>query len=86
LGAAAAAGPMEVARLLIVRGARLDNPALITLKTPLIEAAQMNRTAMVKLLLDHGADLSARDGMDRTALDWAREPSDHSTSGAELNE
>jgi uncharacterized protein len=73
LGAAAAAGQIEVAQLLIVRGARLDNRTLITFKTPLIEAAQMNRTAMVKLLLDHGANLSARDVMDRTALDWARE-------------
>lgn len=73
LGAAAAAGQMEAAQLLIGRGARLDDRTLVTLKTPLIEAAQMNRTAMVKLLLDHGADLSARDVLDRTALDWARE-------------
>jgi ankyrin repeat protein len=31
----------------------------------------MNHTEMVKLLLDHGADPSDRDVMDRTALDWA---------------
>jgi hypothetical protein len=73
LGAAAAAGQMEVARLLIIRGARLDDRTLITLNTPLIEAAQMNRTEMVKLLLEHGANFNARDVMDRTALDWARE-------------
>jgi hypothetical protein len=73
LGTAAGAGQMEAAQLLIGRGARLDDRTLVTLKTPLIEAAQMNRTAMVKLLLDHGADLSARDVLDRTALDWARE-------------
>ena len=73
LGAAAAAGQMEVARLLLARGARLDSRTLITLNTPLIEAAQMNRTEMVKLLLDHGANLNAKDVMDRTALDWARE-------------
>lgn len=72
LGAAAAAGQMEAAQLLIGRGARLDNRTLVTLQTPLIEAAQMNRTAMVKLLLDHGAELSAKDVLDRTALDWAR--------------
>jgi len=52
---------MEVARLLIVRGARLDDRALITLNTPLIEAAQMNRTEMVKLLLDHGANFRVRE-------------------------
>jgi ankyrin repeat protein len=28
---------------------------------------------MVKLLLEHGANFNARDVMDRTALDWARE-------------
>ena len=73
LGAAAAAGQLEVVQLLIGRGARLNNRTLVTLETPLIEAAQMNRTEIVKLLLDQGADPSARDVMDRTAFDWARE-------------
>jgi hypothetical protein len=73
LGAAAAEGQLEAARLLIARGARLDNRTVITLETPLTEAAQMNRTDMVKLLLDHGANPGAIDVLDRTALDWAHE-------------
>jgi hypothetical protein len=75
LGAAAAAGQMEVARMLITRGARLDNRTDITLETPLTEAAQMNHTDLVKLLLDHGANPDAMDVLDRTALDWAHENS-----------
>jgi hypothetical protein len=73
LGAAAAAGRIDAARLLITRGANLENRTVISLATPLIEAAQMNRTEIVKLLLDHGANLSARDVLGRTALDWAQE-------------
>jgi len=73
LGAAAAAGQMDVAKMLIARGARLDNRTDITLETPLTEAAQMNHTDVVKLLLDHGASPGAVDVLDRTALDWAHE-------------
>jgi hypothetical protein len=73
LGAAAAAGQMEAARHLIARGAHLENTAYITLETPLIEAAQMNHTDMVEFLLDRGANPAARDVMDRTAMDWARQ-------------
>jgi ankyrin repeat protein len=43
--------------------------AYLTLETPLIEAAQMNRTDMVELLLNRGANPAARDVMDRSALD-----------------
>jgi hypothetical protein len=71
LAAAAATGQIEAARILIARGARLDNRTSATFETPLTEAAQMNHTAMVKLLLDHGANPSARDIMNRSALDWA---------------
>jgi hypothetical protein len=73
LGAAAAAGQIEVARMLIARGARLDNRTDVTLETPLTEAAQMNHTEIVQLLLDHGANRDAMDVLDRTALDWAHE-------------
>jgi ankyrin repeat protein len=73
LGAAAAAGQMEMARMLIARGARLDSRTDITLETLLTEAAQMNHTDMVKLLLDHGANPGTADVLDRTALDWAHE-------------
>jgi hypothetical protein len=72
LGAAAAAGQTDAARFLIARGARLNNRTAISLETPLTEAAQMNHMDIVQLLMDHGADASARDAMDRTALDWAR--------------
>jgi hypothetical protein len=73
LGAAAAGGQMEAARMLIARGARLDNRTAITLETPLTEAARMNHTDMVKLLLDHGANSGEMDVLHRTALDWAHE-------------
>ncbi len=73
LGAAAAAGQVEAARFLIARGARLDNRTVITLESPLSEAAQMHHTDMVKLLLDHGANPSAKDVMNRTALEWAQQ-------------
>ena len=72
LGAAAAAGQADAARLLIARGANLENRTLISLQTPLTEAAQMNHTDMVKLLLDHGADIKAQDVMGFRALDWAQ--------------
>lgn len=72
LGAAAAAGDIEAANLLIAHGARLENRTRTSLETPLTEAALMNRAGMVQALLDHGADIGARDATGRTALDWAR--------------
>jgi hypothetical protein len=72
LGAAAAAGQVDAAKLLIARGAYLENRRLITLETPLIEAAQMNHTDIVELLLEHGADMKAQDVMGLTALDWTQ--------------
>ncbi len=75
LGAAAAAGQTATARLLIARGAHLEGRSRLTLDTPLTEAAQMNQVDMVRLLLDRGADVNARDAMGRSALDWARENS-----------
>ncbi len=73
LGAAAAAGQIATARALIARGAHVDSRTRLTFDTPLTEAAQMNQLDMVRLLLDRGADIEARDVMGRTALDWARE-------------
>ena len=75
LGAAAAAGQIATARLLIAGGAHVDRRARLTFETPLNEAAQMNRLDTVRLLLDRGADVGARDVMGRSALDWARENS-----------
>jgi hypothetical protein len=75
LGAAAAAGQTATARALIARGAHVDGRTPLTFDTPLTEAAQMNQLDMVRLLLDRGADLNARDVLGRSALDWARENS-----------
>jgi Ankyrin repeats (3 copies) len=72
LGAAAAAGQTATVRALIARGAHVDSRTRLTLATPLTEAAQMNQLDMVRLLLERGADVHARDIMGRTALDWAR--------------
>lgn len=60
---------------MIARGAHLEGRSRLTLDTPLTEAAQMNQVDMVRLLLDRGADVNARDAMGRSALDWARENS-----------
>jgi len=73
LGAAAVEGQTEIGRILIARGARLDNRTDSLAETPLTQAAQMNRTDMVSLLLEHGADANEKDGTGRTALDWAHE-------------
>jgi ankyrin repeat protein len=70
--------------LLIARGARLDNRTLVTLKTPLIEAAQMNRTEMVKFLLDHGADRGGRGFPDRGVSGFL--PVQYSNRRAEIHE
>jgi hypothetical protein len=72
LGAAAAAGQMQSARMLLARGAHLESRTAGSFETPLLEAAQMNHTDMARLLLDHGANPRSTDVMDRTALDWAR--------------
>jgi hypothetical protein len=81
LGAAAVEGRIDAARMLIARGARPDNRRVITLETPLTEAARMNHTDMVKLLLDHGASPAATDVSGRTALDWARENGNYQMAG-----
>jgi ankyrin repeat protein len=73
LGAAAAAGQVDAAKLLIARRADLENRTLISLETPLTEAAQMNHSDIVILLLEHGADMNVHDVMGLTALDWAQQ-------------
>jgi ankyrin repeat protein len=75
LAAAAAADQIAAATLLITRGARLENRTRVTFETPLTEAAKMNHLAMVRLLLDHGAEIEANDVTGRAALDWAHENS-----------
>jgi Ankyrin repeats (3 copies) len=81
LGAAAAAGQMDAARMLIARGANLDSRTDVTLETPLTEAAQMNHTDMVRLLLEHGANPGVTDVLDRRPSDWAQENRNYQMAG-----
>jgi ankyrin repeat protein len=63
---AAGTGCVDVARLLIERGANVnakDHDGW----TPLMKAAQAGHTEMVELLLEHGADMSVADENGRTA-------------------
>jgi len=69
---AAYTGQVDVAKLLLDRGASA-NAASSRKATPLMFAAGAPgpNPAMVRLLIDRGADLAARDDLGRTALDWA---------------
>ncbi len=59
-------------RLLLARGADAKHRAKDG-STPLHAATRgFARTAVLALLLDHGADLGAKDRKGKTALDWAR--------------
>lgn len=65
LDAVAGNGSVEIARMLIARGAKPDGPALYT-------AANSGHAGLVKLFLDHGADLQYRESTwKRTALHTA---------------
>ena len=67
---AAGTGCIDVARLLLERGANVnakDHDGW----TPLIKAAQAGHTEMVQLLMDHGADMTAADSDGRTAWMFA---------------
>src|SRR5262249_43768882 len=73
---AAAAGPRadrrpEIITLLIARGAAVDGRGSQNGHTPLHEAAFNGDLALIRLLLEHGADRSARTGENETALDIA---------------
>lgn len=72
VSAAAFEGHADTVRLLTERGA---NPNAKTAQdvTPLMMAAAASRPdpAIVRLLMEKGADLGARDKAGRTALDWA---------------
>jgi len=66
---AAADGDLQAVRRLLETGANVDVRGDWDV-TPLMEAARLGHTEVVKLLLEHGADPLARDGGDRpsTAL------------------
>ena len=72
LGFAASSGEVETVRLLLSRGADARAGGSHGW-TPLMMAAAAVRPnpAVVELLLEHGADLHARDDVGQTALDWA---------------
>lgn len=72
LASAAFEGQIESVRLLLERGAEANARGQHEV-TPLMMAAAATRPdpAIVRLLIDNGANLAARDSAGRTALDWA---------------
>jgi ankyrin repeat protein len=75
LGAAALGGQVEAADILVKRGARLDLADEVGL-TPLMHAARVGQLAVVRYLVESGADLHQCEGQSRygqrlTALDYA---------------
>jgi ankyrin repeat protein len=72
LALAAFQGQLNTARVLLERGAD-PNAKGQQDATPLMMAAAAPRPDpdLVRLLIDHGADISAHDRVGRTALDWA---------------
>jgi ankyrin repeat protein len=68
---AAAAGHVNVARLLIEKGASAKVASRHGI-TPLHEAARAGHAEMAKLLMRHGASIHAKDCDGETPLDWAK--------------
>ena len=68
---ASAVGHITIARLLVERGAGLNPIATYYGTTPLIRAVQIKSRELVKLLVEHGADVTLRDREGKTAQDWA---------------
>jgi uncharacterized protein len=65
-------GPVEALELLLAYGADPNGIASSEFRTPLMNAAVRGDTAMVRLLLAHGAVVSACDRQGRTAAELAR--------------
>lgn len=73
LNTAAYFGQVEIARLLLERGADVNANQGVGAVTPLHDAAMGGHGAMVRLLVERGADLEARDGeFNSTPLQWAK--------------
>jgi truncated hemoglobin YjbI len=58
----------DVARVVIEAGAALDVPSGPTAGTPLHQAARMGRVSVAAVMLDHGANIEARDRKGETPL------------------
>ena len=78
---AAASGSLDIARMLLEKSAYIDASAP-NRTTPLMMAAGGGQTAMIKLLIEEGADQTIRNDAGMTARDFAakfadvrREPS-----------
>lgn len=69
--AAFLAGHNDLVQLLLRRGARVDTRETIAERTPLIESAIDANLRLANFLVDHNADVNARDRTGATALMWA---------------
>ena len=76
---------LVIANYLLDRGARV-NTTYSKHQTPLIIAAKKGALVLVKLLLDHGANITIRDNDQKSALDYAREKGAHKPGYEEVIE
>jgi ankyrin repeat protein len=76
LGWAAYLGQVEVVKELIVLGANLNYIPSGQGDTPVISAVRAYRVEVVKVLVEAKADLTIRNRMGKTALDYAKEMND----------
>ena len=82
--AAVTSDDTERTRLLIGDGANVTGPNEWR-EYPFIASVQQNLPRMVRLLLDAGAKVNARDDLGQTALDYARRSKPKSKKEAEAN-
>lgn len=80
---AASTGQVETAKMLIANKAIINAPASDG-TTALMMAAHSGSTAMVQLLLDHGAEVTTRNLQNLDAADWAR-AKNHTALAAKLD-
>lgn len=67
----AASNDLEHVRLLVEEGHDINEPHPVSGTTPLHRAAHNNRTAMCEYLMDHGANIQAKDVQGMTPLHLA---------------